>query len=135
MIGVVVVAHGKLAHELMSTAELILGPQENFTAVSLHADWEVDEARKALKKAIGKVDQGKGVLLLTDLFGGTPSNLCLSFLEDDNIEVVSGVNLPMLIKLPSFTDKHDLGEVARLIMEYGKRNISVASRRLYEEKT
>ncbi len=135
MIGVVVVAHGKLAHELMSTAELILGPQENFTAVSLHADWEVDEARKALKKAIGKVDQGKGVLLLTDLFGGTPSNLCLSFLEDDNIEVVSGVNLPMLIKLPSFTDKHDLGEVAMLIMEYGKRNISVASRRLYEEKT
>ncbi|MDV2480133.1 MAG: PTS sugar transporter subunit IIA [bacterium] len=135
MIGVVVVAHGKLAHELMSTAELILGPQENFTAVSLHADWEVDEARKALKKAIGKVDQGKGVLLLTDLFGGTPSNLCLSFLEDDNIEVVSGVNLPMLIKLPSFTDKHDLGEVAKLIMEYGKRNISVASRRLYEEKT
>ncbi|MCH7646483.1 MAG: PTS fructose transporter subunit IIA, partial [Nitrospinae bacterium] len=72
---------------------------------------------------------------LTDLFGGTPSNLCLSFLEDDNIEVVSGVNLPMLIKLPSFTDKHDLGEVAMLIMEYGKRNISVASRRLYEEKT
>lgn len=135
MIGVVIVAHGKLAHELMSTAELILGPQENFTAVSLHADWEVDEAREALKKAIGKVDQGKGVLLLTDLFGGTPSNLCLSFLEDDNIEVVSGVNLPMLIKLPSFTDKHDLGEVAMLIMEYGKRNISVASRRLYEEKT
>lgn len=135
MTGVVVVAHGKLAHELMSTAELILGPQENFTAVSLHADGEVDEARKALKKAISKVDQGDGVLLLTDLFGGTPSNLCLSFLEDDNIEVVSGVNLPMLIKLPSFTDKHDLGEVAKLIMEYGKRNISVASRRLYEEKT
>lgn len=134
MIGVVVVAHEKLAHELLRTAESIVGPQEHFTAVSINSEREPDQARKDIKKAISKVDQGDGVLLLTDLFGGTPSNICLSFLEDSNVEVLSGVNLPMLIKLSLFTDKRDVKEVANLIMEYGKRNISVASHRLYDEK-
>lgn len=133
MIGVVIVAHGGLAHELVRTTESIVGPLENFTAVSLQGDREADQARQEIQQAIRKVDQGKGVLLLTDLFGGTPSNICLSFLEDENVEVLSGVNLPMLIKLPLFTDKHDLQEAAMQAMEYGKQNISVASQRLYEE--
>lgn len=135
MIGVVVVAHGGLAHEFLKTTESIVGPLENFTAVSLQGDWEADQARQAIQEAIRKVDKGDGVLLLTDLFGGTPSNICLSFLEDGNVEVISGVNLPMLIKLPSFTDEHKLQEAAMLAMEYGKRNISVATQRLYEENT
>jgi PTS system mannose-specific IIA component len=133
VIGVVVVAHGRLADELVRTTESIVGPLENFTAVSLQGDMEVDKARREIQNAIRNVDQGKGVLLLTDLFGGTPSNICLSFLEDENVEVLSGVNLPMLVKLPSFTNKHALQEVAMLAMEYGRQNISVASQRLYEE--
>ncbi len=135
MIGVVIVAHGGLAHEFLKTTESIVGPLENFTAVSLQGDWEADQARQAIQGAIRKVDKGDGVLLLTDLFGGTPSNICLSFLGGGNVEVISGVNLPMLIKLPSFTDERKLQEAAMLAMEYGRRNISVASQRLYEENT
>lgn len=134
MIGVVVVTHGDLAQELLRTTESIVGPQENFAAVSVNAERDAELERRAVEKAIRKVDKGDGVLLLTDLFGGTPSNICLSFLRDMNVEVVSGVNLPMLIKLPFYTNNHSLQEAANLAMEYGKRNISVASLRLYDEE-
>lgn len=134
MIGVVVVAHGQLAQELLRTTETIVGPLENFAAVSVNAERDPERERQAIEEAIRRVDRGDGVLLLTDLFGGTPSNICLSFLKEMNIEVVSGVNLPMLIKLPFFIDNNSLQEAAGLAMEYGKRNISVASRRLYDEE-
>lgn len=134
MIGVVVVTHGELAQELLKTTESIVGSLENFEAVSVNAERDAEDERRAIEEAIRKVDQGDGVILLTDLFGGTPSNICLSFLKEMNIEVVSGVNLPMLIKLPSFMNNNKLEEAANLTMEYGKRNISVAGRRLYTEE-
>lgn len=134
MIGVVVVAHGELAQELLRTTEMIVGPQEHFVAVSVNAERDSAQERRAIDEAIRKVDRGNGVLLLTDLFGGTPSNICLSFLKEMKVEVVSGVNLPMLVKLPYLTSSHDLKEVANLATEYGKQNISVASRRLYNEE-
>lgn len=134
MIGVVVVAHGELAQELLKTTEMIVGPQEHFAAVSVNAERDSAQERRAIDEAIRKVDRGNGVLLLTDLFGGTPSNICLSFLKEMKVEVVSGVNLPMLVKLPYLTNSHDLKEVANLATEYGKQNISVASRRLYDEE-
>lgn len=134
MIGVVVVAHGQLAQELLKTTEMIVGPLENFAAVSVNAERDAGAERQAIEEAIRKVDRGSGVLLLTDLFGGTPSNICLSFLKEMKVEVVSGVNLPMLIKLPFFSNSQNLEEAAKLTMEHGKRNISVASRRLYSEE-
>ena len=134
MIGVVVVTHGELAQELLKTTESIVGSLENFEAVSVNAERDAEDERRTIEEAIRKVDQGDGVILLTDLFGGTPSNICLSFLKEMDVEVVSGVNLPMLIKLPSFMNNNNLEEAANLTMEYGKRNISVASRRLYTEE-
>jgi PTS system mannose-specific IIA component len=135
MIGVVVVAHGELAEKLVETTQAITGQRKNLAAVSVDAGEDPQGAIQAIKDAIRRVDDGDGVILLTDLFGGTPSNLCLSFLDRKNIEVISGVNLPMLIKLASFAEKSDLREIAKQIMEYGKQNISVASRRLYNEDT
>lgn len=127
MIGVVIITHGGLGIELLKTAEMILGKRRNVSVVSIDQKNSVDSARDRVSKAIKDVDGGNGVLLLTDMFGGTPSNIGISFLDELNIEVVSGVNLPMLMKIPSLEEELELREAANLIKEYGKENISVAS--------
>ena len=126
-VGVVVVTHGQLATELLNAAEMIVGALPQFTAVSIGWHDDVDVARGALERAIAKVDRGQGVLLLTDMFGGTPSNLGLTFLEAGRVEVVTGVNLPMLIKLAKAPETRDVGALAREMCEHGRAAIRVAS--------
>ena len=127
MIGVVVVTHGQLATELVHAAETIVGDQPNFTAVSIGWHEDVQDARDAIAAAIDRVKQPGGVVLATDMFGGTPSNLGITFLEQDKVEIVTGVNLPMLIKAASMKDTASLTEVARTLREHGKNAIWVAS--------
>ncbi len=126
MIGVVLISHCNLGKEMLSTAELIVGPLEACAVVSMEPDQAVENLLAKLKEAIKKVDQGSGVLILTDLFGGTPANISLSVLGP-RVEVVCGMNLPMLIKLTSCRDDHTLAETAALVKEYGQRHIALAS--------
>ena len=126
-IGVVVVSHGQFATELLNAAEMIVGDLPGFTAVSIGWHDDVTVAREAIAQAIAKVDRGRGVLLLTDMFGGTPSNLGLSFLEAGRIDVITGANLPMLIKLAKIPETGDLNTVSREICEHGRAAIRVAS--------
>ena len=135
MIGVVVVTHGQLATELLNAAETIVGDLPRFTAVSIGWHEDVQDARNEIADAIDRVQAEHGVLLLTDMFGGTPSNLGMTFLDSGKIEVVTGINLPMLIKLASMTDAADLLETARELREHGKNAIWVASDLLRGEKT
>ncbi len=125
MIGVVVVSHGRLATELLRAAEIIVGRVENSVAVDIDPKTGMDEIRQAIEGAIRTVELGKGVILLTDMFGGTPSNIGLSFLGTHQVEVVTGVNLPMMIKLPMARVTMSLPELARHLQEYGQRNITI----------
>ena len=134
MIGVVVVTHGQLANELVNAAEMIVGDLPRFTAVSIGWHDDVNDAREDIASAIERVRGDAGVLLLTDMFGGTPSNLGLTFLETDRLEVITGVNLPMLIKLAGQTKSADLLAVARDMREHGRNAIWVASDFLRSEK-
>jgi mannose PTS system EIIA component len=127
MIGLVVATHGKLAEELLSTAEVIVGPLERCEAVSIGASSSMEDARDRLGEAIRRVDAGEGVLVLTDMFGGTPANLALTFL-DENLEVVTGVNLPMILKLTTArTEGLRLAATAELLASHGQKNITLAS--------
>jgi len=126
-IGVVVISHGQFATELLNAAEMIVGDLPGFTAVSIGWHDDVTIAREAIASAIEKVDRGRGVLLLTDMFGGTPTNLGLSFLAAGRLEVVTGANLPMLIKLAKITESGDLSSVSQQICEHGRAAIRVAS--------
>ena len=126
-VGVVVVTHGQLATELLNAAEMIVGTLPRFAAVSIGWHDDVSVARVEIERAIAKVTAGGGVLLLTDMFGGTPSNLGLSLLEVGRVEVVTGVNLPMLIKLAKASDQSDLLALARELREHGRAAIRVAS--------
>ncbi len=125
--GVVVVTHGQLATELLNAAEMIVGDLPGFEAVSIGWHDDVTVAHAAIASAIAKVDAGAGVLLLTDMFGGTPSNLGLAFLEAGRVEVVTGVNLAMLIKLARATEEADLLARARKLCDHGRAAIRVAS--------
>ena len=127
MIGVVVVTHGQLATELVNAAEMIVGDLPQCTAVSIGWHDEVNDAREDIAQAIERVRGDGGVLLLTDMFGGTPSNLGMTFLETDRVEVITGVNLPMLMKLASLSTSSDLLGVAREMREIGRNAIWVAS--------
>jgi PTS system mannose-specific IIA component len=126
-LGVVVITHGQLASELLNAAEMIVGDLPGFAAVSIGWQDPVDVAREAIERAIERVDRGAGVLLLTDMFGGTPSNLGLTFLEANRIEVVTGVNLPMMIKLAKATQQGELRASARDLCAHGRAAIRVAS--------
>jgi PTS system mannose-specific IIA component len=126
-VGVVVVTHGQLATELLNAAEMIVGSLPRFAAVSIGWHDDVSVARVEIERAIAKVGAGGRVLLLTDMFGGTPSNLGLSFLEGGRVEVVTGVNLPMLIKLAKAPEETDLLALARDLREHGRAAIRVAS--------
>jgi len=127
MIGVVVVTHGQLATELVNAAEAIVGDQPRFAAVSIGWHDAVELARDEIEQAIGRVDAGSGVIVLTDMFGGTPSNLAITFLAEGRVEVITGVNLPMLLKLAGRREVADLRELARRIREDGRTGIWVAS--------
>ena len=135
MIGVVVVTHGQLATELVNAAEMIVGQLSGFVAVSIGWHDDVNDAREDIAQAIERVRGDAGVLLLTDMFGGTPSNLGMTFLEQDRLEVITGVNLPMLIKLASLRSSSNLLAVAREMREFGRNAIWVASDLLRAEKT
>jgi PTS system mannose-specific IIA component len=135
MIGVVVVTHGQLARELLNAAETIVGDLPRFTAVSIGWHEDTQDAREEIAEAVGRVQQGDGVLILTDMFGGTPSNLALTFLGQDKVEVITGVNLPMLIKLAGLAEQPDLLAVAREMREQGRNAIWVASDLLRGEKS
>lgn len=135
MVGVVVVTHGQLATELLNAAEMIVGDLPQFAAVSIGWHQDTQDAREEIAEAIGRVQQGQGVLILTDMFGGTPSNLAMTFLEQDNVEVITGVNLPMLIKLSGLQENIQLLAIAREMREQGRNAIWVATDLLRGEKT
>lgn len=126
-IAAVVVTHGQLASELLAAAEMIIGPISYITAVSIGWHDDVDAARDEVQRAITRVSQGAGVLLLTDMFGGTPTNIASMFLEDGKVEVVTGVNLPMVIKVTSQTGKESLLEIAHRVCDQGRQGIYMAS--------
>jgi len=127
MIGVLITTHGNLGNELIKAAELIKGPLNDILHVSVDQTKDVEELKKEIGNAIKKLDKGRGVLILTDLFGGTPSNISLSFMKEGKVEVLTGVNLPMLLKLSELKEDMSLREFACLIKEYGQKNISLAS--------
>lgn len=128
MIGVLIVTHGNLGHELIRAAEMIKGEVRGVIPISLDAKTGMEDIKKELTSAIKKADLGDGVLIMTDLFGGTPSNISLSFLKEKQVEVVTGVNLPMLLKISDIQkEKIKLGEFANLVKVYGRKNIYLAS--------
>lgn len=128
MVGIVIVTHSHLGDALIDAAEFIIGTRpDNMVSVSINLNENVDKLREKIAKGIKKVDQKKGVLILTDMFGGTPSNLSYSFLEEGRVEVISGVNLPILIKALNTQEKIELGEFAESLEAFGKKSISLAS--------
>ncbi|MGO9147208.1 MAG: PTS sugar transporter subunit IIA [Desulfomonilia bacterium] len=127
MVGIIIVAHGELARAFAETAQMIVGPAEAFKACSFVQGSDVDSLRKMLKTSIKEVNRGAGVIILTDMFGGTPSNISLSFLENGKIEVITGVNLPMVITALTKRSGKDIGELARMLKEGGAKNIHIAS--------
>ena len=134
-IGVVIVTHHRLGEEFLKAMQLIVPNAPEFHAVAIEPSQGADEMRRAIDHALTKADQGKGVLVLTDMFGGTPSNISLSFLDDRRVEVVTGLNLPMLIKLATLREEKELEDLAVFVKDYGQRNISVARQILPEEGT
>ncbi len=127
MIGGVIVTHGQLANELVSAAEMIVGEIHHITAVSIGWHDDVDVAREEIDRAIQRVDTGEGVLLLTDMFGGTPTNIAATFIGQANVEVVTGVNLPMVIKLATQDAGEQLADLARRVLVQGQQQIYLAS--------
>jgi PTS system mannose-specific IIA component len=125
-IGVVIVTHYRLGEEFLQALRLIVPDPPAFRSVAIEPTQSVEEMRAAIDAALREADRGQGVLVLTDMFGGTPSNISLSFLDDRRVEVVTGVNLPMLIKLATLREEKSLEDLAVFIKDYGRRNISVA---------
>jgi PTS system mannose-specific IIA component len=126
-VGVLIVTHYRLGEEFLQALRLILPEAPTFEAVSVDPTMGVETVRGNIAAGLKRADEGAGVLILTDMFGGTPSNMSLSFHDEHQVEVVTGMNLPMLIKLATLRDEKPLDELARFIKAYGQRNISVAS--------
>jgi len=126
MFGIVIVSHGKLAEAFISVTEHVVGKQEKIAAIGIEPDDDAGKARERILDAVKKVDGGKGVVILTDMFGGTPSNLAISVMESGNIDVIAGVNLPMLIKLASVRDKVEMKEAVIQAQEAARKYINVA---------
>jgi mannose PTS system EIIA component len=133
-IGGVVVTHGQLANELLAAAEMIIGPISYITSVSIGWHDDVEVAREEIERAISRVSNGRGTIILTDMFGGTPTNIASMFLADGEVEVVTGVNLPMLIKLATQTENESLMELAQRIRDQGKESIYLAGELLAGNK-
>lgn len=127
MIGGLIVSHGKLAEELLNALTIIIGEAVNIEAISIGWYDDVEESKKKISQSLRKIDQKNGVVIFTDMFGGTASNLSFSFLKDEHIEIITGVNLPMLIKFVSLQRSNNLKEVAKKVYEQGKKNIHLAS--------
>jgi PTS system mannose-specific IIA component len=132
MIGLVLVTHGRLASEFIVAMEHVVGPQERIAGICIGPDDDMDQRRKDISEAIAEVDDGSGVIILTDLFGGTPSNLAISLMKSDKIEVIAGVNLPMLIRLEGARKTMDVRAAVAAAREAGRKYISVASEILGE---
>ena len=132
MIGIIIVTHGNLALELKSTMEHILGVQKNIEIICISSDDDLDERKNDIEYSIKKIDNNNGIVMLTDMFGGTPSNLAISFLKTGKIEIISGVNLPMLVKLIGLRDSNDLSGVAQETKDSAQKYISIASEILSE---
>lgn len=130
MIGLVLVTHGRLAEEFIAAVEHVVGEQPQCMAVSIGPNDDMDERRDDIARAAKEADSGDGVILLTDMFGGTPSNLAISLLGEPNLEVIAGVNLPMLIQLVSVREGKTVAEAADMAKEAGRKYISVASQLL-----
>lgn len=127
MVGVVIAAHGSLAYELLKTTEFIVGKMDKIKALGIDPASDMDSIKKDIHKAIKEVEDGHGVLILTDMFGGTPSNITLAFLAENKVEVVTGVNLPMLIRLSQCRNKgQSLEQVANEVVAYGRKSINHA---------
>ena len=130
MIGIVLVTHGRLAEEFRHAVEHVVGPQENFASVSIGAEDDMEQRRREIVDAVSAVDGGAGVVILTDMFGGTPSNLAISVMDAGRIEVIAGMNLPMLIKLCSVRGGDDMEVALREAQNAGRKYINVASQLL-----
>ena len=133
MIGVVLVTHGRLASEFIDALEHVVGPQRNMAAVCIGPDDDMEQRRQEIIDNVAKADEGDGVVLLTDMFGGTPSNLAISVLDQGRVEVIAGVNLPMLIKLASLRDSEPLATAVVQAQQAGRKYINVASQLLADK--
>jgi PTS system mannose-specific IIA component len=130
MIGLVLVTHGRLAEEFRNAVEHVVGPQQNFETVSIGADDDMEQRRRDIVDAVAHADTGTGVIILTDMFGGTPSNLAISVMEAGRIEIIAGMNLPMLIKLSSVRKGDDMLTSLNEAQNAGRKYINVASQLL-----
>ncbi len=128
MVGIIIAAHGNLAQELLETTQFIVGEVENIVARTIDPSEDVEQLKAVIARAIKELDQGDGVLILTDMFGGTPSNIALTFLEKGKVDIVTGVNLPMLIRLAQCRSNGEtLEEVTAEVLKYGRKSINQAS--------
>jgi PTS system mannose-specific IIA component len=134
MIGIVLVTHGRLAAEFIAALEHVVGPQRNIKAVCIGPDDDMEQRRKDILESVAAVDDGDGVVLLTDMFGGTPSNLAISVMDSAKVEVIAGVNLPMLIKLASLREGSTLSAAANGAQKAGRQYINLASALLKDHK-
>lgn len=133
MIGLVIVTHGQLAEAFRHVMEHVVGPQQAITTINIETQDNMEQRREDIVAAIDSVNQGKGVIVLTDMFGGTPSNLAISIMSQKPIEVLAGINVPMLVKLASIRDKLPLAEAVEQAREAGRKYINVASQLLGEK--
>jgi mannose PTS system EIIA component len=134
MIGMVLVTHGRLAAEFIAALEHVVGPQTNIAAICIGPEDDMEQRRNDILEAITKVEAGRGVVILTDMFGGTPSNLAISVMEKARIEVIAGINLPMLIKLATLRQTETLGAAVTGAQEAGRKYINVASQLLADAR-
>ncbi|WP_340148640.1 PTS sugar transporter subunit IIA [uncultured Sneathiella sp.] len=133
MIGMVLVTHGRLAEEFVNATEHVVGPQTQVRAISIGPDDDMEQRRQDILSAVADVESGAGVIILTDMFGGTPSNLAISVMEKANVEVIAGINLPMLIKLASVRGDDDMANAVAAAQESGRKYINVASHLLADK--
>jgi len=133
MIGMVLVTHGHLADEFIAALEHVVGPQRNISAVCIGPEDDMEQRRREIIDQVARVDDGAGVVVLTDMFGGTPSNLAISIIDRAKIEVIAGMNLPMLIKLASVRNTEKLNDAVASAREAGRKYINVASQLLAGE--
>jgi PTS system mannose-specific IIA component len=134
MIGIVLVTHGRLAQELVAALEHVVGPQRAIVAVCIGPDDDMEQRRKDIVDGIHRVDGGQGAVILTDMFGGTPSNLAISVMDQAQVEVIAGVNLPMLVKLASVRGTAALADAVAQAQDAGRKYINVASKLLADQK-
>ena len=132
LVGALVVTHGQLGDELVKAAGMIVEDLNHIAAISIGWHDDVEDSRARIADAVESVDQGRGVIILTDMFGGTPSNLSLPLLQKDKVEIITGVNLPMVVKLANQPGKEPIAELANRVKEQGQRQISIASQLLGE---